>query len=265
MKNYFIIFCCVFLGMLVLSGCTSQKDLAYFNSVNKNSADSINVYFKAKHETKITIGDMLGISVLGDPKAVAIFNSPIVTYASPSSNVIYSQPTMQPYLVDVDGNINFPVIGKINVEGLTKSETIDLISEKLKPYLKEPIVNVSYTNYKITVLGEVTRPGQYPVQNERVTILEALGLAGDMTIYGKRDNVLVTRENNGKLEYARINLNSDEVFKSPYYYLQQNDVIYVEPNNAKTISSQNIPLYISAASTLFTVVTLVFTIANNKN
>ena len=110
-------------------------------------------------------------------------------------------------------------------------------------------------------MGEVLRPGQFPVTNERVTILDALGLAGDMTAYGRRDNVLLTRNNNGKLEFARINLNSDEVFKSPYFYLQQNDVIYVEPNTVKSISSQDIPLYLSSLSTLATLVTLIYSIS----
>lgn len=265
MKNRFVVLSLLILIALIIASCTSQKDLAYFNKVNKNAADTINTVFKAQHETKITIGDMLTISVLGDPKAVVIFNSPVVSYASPNSNVIYSQPTIQPYLVDVEGNINFPVLGKIKLEGLTKSEAINLISGKLVPYLKDPIVNIGFTNYKITVLGEVARPGQYQVTNERITVLDALGLAGDMTIYGKRNNVLITRENNGKLEFARLNLNSVDVFKSPYYYLQQNDVLYVEPNGAKTISSQNVPLYISGASTLMTVVTLIYTISNSNN
>ena len=127
--------------------------------------------------------------------------------------------------------------------------------------MADPIVNIQFVNFRITVLGEVLRPGQFPVTNERVTILDALGLAGDMTAYGRRDNVLLTRNNNGKLEFARINLNSDEVFKSPYFYLQQNDVIYVEPNTVKSISSQDIPLYLSFLSTLATLVTLIYSIS----
>ncbi|VBB48648.1 conserved exported hypothetical protein [uncultured Paludibacter sp.] len=261
MKNKFIVVY-FFSVALIFAGCSSQKDLAYFNKVNKSSADSINLLFKANHETKITVGDLVSIVVSGaDPKAVVPFNSPVISYYSPNSENIYSQPILQPYLVDVDGNINFPQLGKIKLLGLKKSEAIDLITEKLEPYLKNPIVTIGFVNYKITVLGEVLRPGQYTVNNERITVLDALGLAGDMTIYGKRNNVLITRENNGKLEFARLDLNSDEVFKSPYYYLQQNDVIYVQPNGAKAIASQNVPLYISAASTLITLTTLIFTIA----
>jgi polysaccharide export outer membrane protein len=118
-------------------------------------------------------------------------------------------------------------------------------------------------NYKITVLGEVSRPGQYVVNNERVTVLDALGMAGDMTIYGVRNNVLVTRENNGKLEFIRLDLNSDEVFKSPYFYLQQNDVVYVEPNRVKAVGAQNISLYLSSLSTIATVTAVIYSITSN--
>ena len=113
-------------------------------------------------------------------------------------------------------------------------------------------------NYRITVHVEVAKPGKYSINNERVTILDALGVAGDMTVYGRRNNVLITRENNGKLEFARLNLNNSEIFTSPYYYLQQNDIIYIEPNNVKSIGSQNIGLYLSAISTLVTTVAVIY-------
>jgi polysaccharide export outer membrane protein len=116
-------------------------------------------------------------------------------------------------------------------------------------------------NYRITVLGEVAKPGQYSINNERATILDALGLAGDMTVYGVRNNVLLTRETNGKLEFARLNLNTDEIFMSPYFYLQQNDILYVEPNNVKSVGSQNISLYLSGISTFVTTVAVIFSIA----
>jgi polysaccharide export outer membrane protein len=214
------------------------------------------------HEARICSGDMLSITVTGlDPLAVAPFNLPLVSYATPGSDQLYSAPTLQSYLVDVNGNINFPVIGTIKLAGLSKSEAIQFIGEKLSPYLKNAIVTIQFMNYKITVLGEVLRPGQYPISNERVTVLDALGLAGDMTIYGKRDNVLITRENNGKLEFVRLNMNSDEVFKSQYFYLQQNDVIYVDPNKVKSIDNQNISLYLSAVSTLVTTIAVIFSIS----
>jgi len=259
MKKIYFIPLVVFL--LALASCTTQKDVAYFNGVNTYSADTINKKFNKIHEARICTGDMLSITVTGlDPLAVAPFNLPLVSYATPGTDQLYSAPTLQSYLVDINGNINFPVIGTLKVAGLSKSQAIKFINEQLSPYLKNAIVTLQFMNYKVTVLGEVLRPGQYAINNERVTVLDALGLAGDMTIFGKRNNVLITRENNGKLEFVRLNLNTDEVFKSPYYYLQQNDVIYVEPNSVKSVASQNTSLYLSAASTLATLVALLYSI-----
>lgn len=246
---------------LLLSSCTSQKKITYFRNLEPAAADSINKAFNDIHEARICVGDMLSIIVSGlDPLAVAPFNMPVVSYENPGSDQLYSSPTLQGYLVDVDGNIDFPVIGKINIAGLTKSQATDLIYKNLSPFLKDIIVTIKFLNYKVTVIGEVLRPGQYSINNERVTVLDALGMAGDMTIYGKRNNVLVIRENKGKLEFSRLDLNSDEVFTSPYYFLQQNDVLYVEPNNVKAISGLNIPLYLSAVTTLASVVSVIFAV-----
>ena len=249
--------------LLIFTGCTTQKKLAYFNTVTASSAESINAQLKNERaDARILTDDRLSITVSAlDPNAVAIYNLPFVSFASPGSDQIYASPVLQSYLVNSQGNINFPVLGEIKLEGLTLTEAGNLIKNKLAEHVADPIVNIQFVNFRITVLGEVLRPGQFPVTNERVTILDALGLAGDMTAYGRRDNVLLTRNNNGKLEFARINLNSDEVFKSPYFYLQQNDVIYVEPNTVKSISSQDIPLYLSFLSTLATLVTLIYSIS----
>ena len=249
--------------LLIFTGCTTQKKLAYFNTVTASSAESINAQLKNERaDARILTDDRLSITVSAlDPNAVAIYNLPCVSFASPGSDQIYASPVLQSYLVNSQGNINFPVLGEIKLEGLTLTEAGNLIKSKLAEHVADPIVNIQFVNFRITVLGEVLRPGQFPVTNERVTILDALGLAGDMTAYGRRDNVLLTRNNNGKLEFARINLNSDEVFKSPYFYLQQNDVIYVEPNTVKSISSQDIPLYLSFLSTLATLVTLIYSIS----
>jgi len=193
-KIYFFPFVVI---VLMLTGCATQKDVAYFNGLNSNSADSINKKFKKIHEARICAGDMLSITVTGlDPLAVAPFNLPLVSYATPGTDQLYSAPTLQSYLVDINGNINFPVIGTLKLLGLSKSEAIKFINDQLAPYLKNAIVTLQFLNYKVTVLGEVLRPGQYSISNERVTVLDALGLAGDMTIYGKRNNVLITRENN---------------------------------------------------------------------
>jgi len=249
------------LFVLVFYSCTSQKKIAYFYGINSKSADSINLSFNKAHEALIGVGDLLSITVTGlDPNAVAPFNLPLVSYATPGSDKLYASPQMQGYLVDIYGNINFPVIGIIKLSGLTKSQAINYLNDQLAPYLKNAIVTIQFMNYKITVLGEVLRPGQYAISNERVTLLDALGLAGDLTIYGKRDNVLILRENNGKLDFVRLNLNTDEALKSPYYYLQQNDVIYIEPNSVKSIASQNTSLYISSLATLVTTFSIVYSI-----
>ncbi len=247
---------------LVFTSCSQQKNIAYFYGIESTSADSINQYFNKAHEALIGAGDLLSITVTAlDPLAVAPFNLPLVSYATPGSNVMYSQPQMQGYLVDINGNVNFPVIGTLKLSGLTKSQAINHVNEKLLPYLKNPIVTIQFMNYKITVLGEVSRPGQYAINNERVTVLDALGMAGDMTIYGRRNNLLITRETNGKLEFVRLNLNNADAFKSSYYYLQQNDVIYVEPNAVKSIASQNISLYISSISALATTFSIIYSIS----
>ncbi len=259
-KFYFLAF-----ASIILMGCSSQKKLSYFNKLTENAADSINSKSNFWHEAKIKSGDMLVITVTGsNPNAVAVFNLPIITYSAPGSEQFYGMQSQQPYTVDVDGTITFPILGKLNIKGFTRVETINLLTNRLKEYVQDPIVNVKFLNFNVTVLGEVARPGQYPISNERTTILDALGLAGDMTPYGKRENVLITRELNGKIEFARLNLNEATIFNSPYYYVQQNDVIYVEPNTVRSISSQNIPLFLSSISTLATLVTLTYSISQNS-
>lgn len=146
-----------------------------------------------------------------------------------------SEPT---YLIDEGGNIDFPVLGKLKISGLTRVEIKDMLKKKLKLYIKDPIVNVRLKNFKITVIGEVVRPGSFTIPNERVTIIEAIGLAGDLTITGKRGNVMVIRENDGVNTYHRVDLTSKTIFDSPVYYLAQNDVLYVEPNVARLKESK---------------------------
>jgi len=256
MKNIYCIF--LLAALISMTGCSSQRKIAYFNGINSASSDSIGKKFFKAHEAKIVSGDMLSITVSGlDPLAVAPYNLPLVSFAAPGSSQIYNSYTLQSYLVDVNGDVNFPVLGSVRLGGMTKSQAINYIQDKLSKDLKNPIVTIQFLNYKITVLGEVLRPGLYSINNERVSILEALGLAGDMTVYGKRENVLLFRESDGKPEFVRLNLNTDEIFKSPYFYLQQNDVLYVEPNVVKSIQAQNLPLYLSTLSTLATVTTVI--------
>ena len=243
----------------VLMGCTSQKRLTYFRDVDEQSAELINKEFKTIHETRIVTGDMLNIFVTSsDMSAAAPFDLPAVGFYRPGvENSATGTQSYQPYMVDINGNINMPILGLIHIAGLTKSQAHDLIVEKLKPYLKEFVVTINYVNYKVSVLGEVKSPGQYTIYNERVSIPDALSLAGDLTPYGRRNDVLIIRETNGQLEFHRVNLNDDQIFRSPYYFLQQNDIVYVSPNKVRAVTSSNISIYLSIISTLVTLTTLI--------
>jgi len=163
---------------------------------------------------------------------------------------------MQTYLIDKNGNIEFPVLGTIKIGGLTRNEANDLMKEKLSEYIKDPIVNIRLANFTITVLGEVSKPGTFTIQDEKISLTEVLGLAGDLTIYGRRDNVFLIREVDGQKRYTQFDLTSINVVNSPNYYLAQNDVIYVEPNRARMRQgnvTQNNSLIIAAVSTLATI------------
>jgi polysaccharide export outer membrane protein len=183
--------------------------------------------------------------------AVALFNGQGVSGESSGGGA-------KTYLIDHTGFIEFPLLGNIKLAGLTRTAATSLLKDKISEYVKDPIVNLELKNFRVTVLGEVTRPGVYQVNNERITLLEALGLAGDMTIFGERKNVLVVREKDGKKSYTRIDLTSDEIFKSPVYYLSQNDVVYIEPNKTKVRQSKtsSTGVIISIVGVLLSVTTL---------
>ncbi len=250
--------------LLALNSCVSQKKLTYFREVDAHSADSINKTFTSQIDPTIKPGDAMTISVSAlDQEAVAPYNlytpSPVVPGQDQRLTTANS---MLCYKVDENGYINFPVLGQLYVLGLKRPEVEELIKGKLEGQVVEPLVIVTLINARVTVLGEVAHPGQYNMNNTRMTLPDALGLAGDMTPYGMRENVLITRETNGKLEFARVNLNSDEIFTSPYYYLQQNDVIYVSPNKVRAINSQGISLWLSMVSTVCSTATVIVTVVN---
>ncbi len=218
------------------------------------------------YDAKIMPKDLLTIVVsCTSPELAAPFN---LTIASPSNLSIQyttTQPVLQQYLVDNEGKISFPVLGALTVGGLTKKQAEQLIVDKLKPYMKEnPIVTVRMVNYKISVIGEVARPGTFTISNEKVNLLEALAMAGDMTVYGLRDNVKLIREDaNGKQQIVALDLNKAETILSPYYWLQQNDIVYVTPNKAKARNSDvgnSTSLWFSATSILVSVVSLLVNI-----
>lgn len=262
MRSKLIAVLCVCL--LMLTGCSSYKNVPYLQNpeVVNNLKDSLPMY-----DAKIMPKDLLTITVnTTDPEASAPFNLVVQSVLSQArSNSLTQQPALQQYLVNNDGEIDFPVLGRLNVGGLTKNEAEDMIREKLKPYLREvPIVTVRMANYKISVMGEVARPGTFTVSNEKVNILEALAMAGDLTIWGMRDNVMLIREDaNGKREIMTLNLNDANIVTSDHYYLQQNDILYVSPNKTKAKNSdigQSTSLWFSATSILVSIASLLVTI-----
>ena len=255
-------------SVALLSSCVSQRKLSYLRDVTAASADSINQSYQSLDENYITKGDMLSIFVNAlDVEAVRAFNMPVANVQNLGSRTVTSNTgsgSLQGYWVDPEGCINFPVLGRLHIEGMTTTQLRDTLTTLISQSVKDPIINISFMNFFVTVLGEVKNPGRHAVGVQGMTIFEALGLAGDMTIYGKRNNVLVSREVDGKLEFARLNLNDQAIFASPYYHIRQNDVIYVEPNVARSISSQNIPFYMSVVTTLGSMATLIVSLYMNS-
>ena len=259
MKKY-ILFIPVLL--LAITSCKPSKEMLYFSEMAKDGnitqviPDSIKEY-----ESPIKPDDMLLITVTAlDPNAVAIFNLPTQNYLAPGESLLITTPSMQTYLVDSEGCIDYPVLGKVKIGGMTRKEATEQLKEKISKYVENPIVNLQCINHKVTVLGEVTRPGTYEIKSERTTILDALGLANDITIYGNHTNVLLIREENGTRTFNRIDLSQPDVFTSPYYYLQRNDVIYVEPNDARkgyAKYSQNKQYTVSIVSAITSAVSVV--------
>lgn len=250
-------------------GCSGTKDVAYFQNVDTVDLSASKMLYDARIMPK----DVLTITVsTTDPEGEAAmpFNMTVPTAITQGQRSATSQPMLQSYLVDNDGCIDFPKVGTIKLGGLTKSEAEKLICEKIMPYMQKsadkPIVTVRMSNYKISVIGEVSQPGMYTVANEKTTILEALAQAGDLTIYGVRNNVKLIREDaDGKKSIHVLNLNDANLINSPYYYLQQNDIVYVEPNKVKAQNSSvgsMTTLWFSATSILISLTSLLYNILN---
>ena len=248
-------------SVLMMCSCVSRKQLTYFRTLSPDNAKEINDQLSALPEPTVKINDALIITVTAlDPEAVLPYNLPSVSYATPTSSTEPTVASYQYYTVDAQGCIDFPVLGKLHVEGLTKSEVIRLVQQKLEGQIVNPIVSMRFLNAKVTVLGEVRSPGNYSLNNGRMTLLEALGAAGDITQYGRRDNVLVIRDNRGELEFARLDLSTNDLFASPYFYLQQNDVVVVEPNQARATSNQSMGLWLSMVGTVASAATVVVSV-----
>ncbi len=236
---YFFIFLC--------TSCASTQKVLYFNNIQNKEFEDEDII------PLIQKSDILNITVSSlNPDATLIFNQP---------NLSGNNQLMTGYLVNSEGNIIFPVLGKIKVAGLTQKNLADDLTQLLvkKKLLVDPIISVRVVNFKVTILGEVARPTVVPVPNEKISMLEALGIAGDMTLYAQRDNVLLIRVENGKKITRRININSPDFLTSPYYYLKTNDVVYVEPNKTKVASTtrtqQLLPTIFSALSLVIIIIT----------
>ena len=252
------------IGLILATSCTSYKQVPYLQNSREIDTTIVTELYDARIQPK----DMLTITVSSENHEAAIpFNLTVATTGSPNSRSTYSQPVLQTYLVDNNGYIEFPTIGQLHISGLTKTETESLIKSKIKSHFSsDPIVNVRFTNYKISVLGEVARPNTYTISNEKVNLFEALAMAGDLTIYGKRDGIkLIREEMDGTKKIIPINLNDANLIYSPYYYLRQNDVIYVEPNKAKAQNSEigsMTSMFFSATSIMISIANLLFNILN---
>lgn len=222
------------LALFFMASCASTKKIVYFKDL---PVDSLKVITESASFTEPTIqaDDILSITIQTiDPSTSAIVNQSISEVAAFGT----SRQEISGFLVDKNGFINMSLIGNVKVVGLTTFQAREHITSLAAQYYKNPTVQVRFANYKITVLGEVTRPATYTVPNEKVSVLDALGMAGDLTIYGRRENILLVRDKvEGKKELVRLNLNDSKLFQSPYFYLRQNDVLYVEPGKAKSAAN----------------------------
>ncbi len=252
----------LFIG--VLASCATKDDVVYFNGMS--SADNsigLDSYSPTYH-----IDDELVIIVNAlDAEAARPFNKSSVSVSLDALDA-RGRERIQTYRVDPDGNVNFPVLGKLKLSGLNRTQATKMLQGKLADYIKDPIVDIETVNYRITVLGEVARPGTFTAVNERITLVEAISLAGDLTIYGERENVLVIQDYDGKKTYTRVNLKSNDLFNSPVYYLSQNDVVYVEPNKTRAKGSAigaQTGVLLSAFGLLISVAALTVTVINSSN
>lgn len=263
--RYLLKFIHLYLFPFLLFSCSSSKNVAYFQNDDVTSLEASQVLYEARILPK----DILTITISTiNPEAATTFNMTVPTVMNQRQNASStSQPALQSYLVGNDGTIQFPVIGTLHVGGLTTKETEQLILKQILPYMAEtenPIVTVRLSSYSISVMGEVQNPGCYQVSREKVSVLEALAMAGDLTIYGVRNNVRLIREDaTGKKTIYKLNLNDANLLNSPYYYLQQNDILYVEPNKAKAQNSDigsMTTLWFSATSIVVSIASLLVNI-----
>ena len=261
---------CLIICTFLLSSCASVKDIAYFQNKLIDHPEKIDKHAGIVIQPK----DMLSIVVSSrNPELVTMFNLPVVSYQAGSETV--SGAGMQRllgYVVDNAGSIDFPVLGILNVAGMTRWDLSEMIKNRLVQdgLLSDAVVTVEFMNFKVSVLGEVNSPGTYTIEGDKVTVLQAISLARDLTIFGMRENVSVIRERDGERTIYQINLCDVSLFKSPAYYLQQNDIIYVEPNKERSRQSTTddktlrmTSILVSGGSLIVSVATLVTSILLN--
>lgn len=247
----------VILTGLLITSCASREKIAYYQNIDQTEI------VNKKFETKIKNDDLLMIIVSAqDPVAVQPFNLMSNLTVDPTNQAGGGQRQQQLYLVDDNGFIDFPTLGKIEVANKTKAQIISELQNKISKYVINPIINLRIMNYKVTIQGEVKKPGTHTINSERITLMEAIALSGDLTNYGKRDNILVLREENGEIKSHRVDLTKADFINSDFYYLKQNDVVYVEPNKVAVNSSAvgpNVSIYMTAISLLLTTTALILT------
>ena len=248
-KLFIIVLCCVSVW-----GCASSKKVVYLQDVKVDGR----IKAACEYRTVIHVDDLLSIIVSCDDIEAALpFNTPMIGLGKEVTSG--NQQAALGYLVDKEGYVDFPVLGKLQVDGISRNELADMLKEKLSGYLKNPIVTIQFLNFKVTVLGEVRNPGSYKVNSERVSIFDALGMAGDLQINAKRKNVLVMREDGDEKVFAQLDLTSENIIHSPFFYLQQNDVVYVEPNKARIVGGNAgafLPYVLSSISTLVAILAI---------
>lgn len=261
LKYYlFAIFCGV------MCACSTPKDVVYFQGVDTLTPEQLS-QMSQTYSTKITDDDLLSITVAAwDPASVTPFNPPVFAYSTEGDQPLLASQSMYTYLVDKDGDINFPILGKIHVAGLTRRELADKMEQMISKYVENPLVNIQLLNFKVTMMGEFNRPGSYTVKNDRVTILDVIGMAGDLPLTANRKNLLIIRENDGKKEIHRLDITDPAIFASPCFYLKQNDVVYAEPIRTKVRARTNsdrqftISLFTTILSSVSVIVAMVLSL-----
>lgn len=251
MKRYLFITTLAFL----LTACASREKMVYLVDIEQKETE-----ITQKYEPKLQPDDVLSIVVSSNvPEFVAKFNPGITMYQAMSERA-GGQQRLQTYLLDAEGDIVFPVIGKIKLGGLTTTEATEVLTAAIKPQVIDASINLRLMNFKVTVQGEVVRPGTFTIESERITLFQALSMAGDIALYGKRDNILIIREVDGKRTYNRVDITKPEFMDTDFYYLAPNDVVYVEPNKIRINSSAvgpNLTFALSALSLLTTIVVII--------